>query len=126
MVLQYVDILFANETEAKAFTSKEPEEALNEISKMVDIAVVKIGSKGSIIKKGNETFKVGVIKANSVDTTGAGDLYAAGFIYGLAKGYNLETCGKIGSLLAGNIIEVTGAKLNTHRWENIYKEIAKL
>ena len=57
MIEKYVDILFANEEEAKAFTGKSPEESLHEIAKMVDIAVVKIGSKGSMIKSKNEVLR---------------------------------------------------------------------
>ena len=84
IVKEYVDIVFANEEEAKAFTGKEPREALDAIAEMTDIAVVKIGSKGSMVKRGDKVYTAGVIKANSIDTTGAGDLYAAGFIYGLS------------------------------------------
>ena len=117
IIADHVDIVFANEEEAKSLTGKEPEEALNEISEMCDIAVVKIGSKGSLIKQGNNIYKVGIIKVDSKDTTGAGDLYASGFIYGLLQGYPLDKCGQIGALLSGKVIEVIGARMNEARWE---------
>ena len=117
IISEHVDIVFANEEEAKSLTGKEPEEALHDISEMCDIAVVKIGSKGSMIKQGKNIFTVGIIEANSIDTTGAGDLYASGFIYGLLKGYPLDKCGQIGALLSGKIIEVIGAKMDEARWE---------
>ncbi len=126
IVKEYVDVVFANEEEAKAFTGNEPEEALNELSEMVDVAVVKIGKEGSLIKKGDETLKVGVIKTNSIDTTGAGDLYAAGFIYGMANNESLKYCGKCGAILAGNVIQNFGAKIASDKWENIKSSIKEL
>lgn len=126
LVRQYVDIVFANEEEAKAFTGKNPEEALAEIAKMCDIAVVKVGSKGSWVKKGKEKFLIKSINANCIDTTGAGDLYASGFLFGLTKGYSLNTCGKIGSLLAGNVIEFIGAKIHSDRWLAIKEKVRRI
>ncbi|MFP3859421.1 MAG: adenosine kinase [Bacteroidales bacterium] len=116
----YVDIIFANEEEAKSFTGKEPEDALEILSKQCEIAIVKVGKDGSIIKKGNEKHVIKPIQANPVDTTGAGDAYAAGFLYGLAKEYNLDKCGEIGSILAGKVIEVVGAKMDEKKWQEIY------
>lgn len=126
IVENYVDIVFANEDEAKAFTKRDPEPALHEISKVVSHAVVKIGEKGSMIKCGDQKHKIGVVKANSIDTTGAGDLYAAGFLYGLAKKQPLETCGRIGALLAGKVIEIMGAKMPEERWKVIRSEVKKM
>jgi sugar/nucleoside kinase (ribokinase family) len=123
---KYVDIVFANEEEAKAFTGLKPEEALIELAKVTDIAVVKIGRKGSLIKKGDKIDTVGVNDAKPIDTTGAGDLYAAGFIYGLTKGFSLEKCGQIGAILGGNVIEVIGAKMDEERWEKIRQSIAEI
>lgn len=119
MVADYVDILFANEEEAKAFTGKEPEGALDEIAEMCEIAVVKIGEKGSLIKSNGTTYRSPSIKANCIDTTGAGDLYAAGFLYGLINGKPLDECGRIGGVLGGNVIEVIGAKMKEERWKKI-------
>ncbi len=114
-----VNIVFANEEEAKSFTGKEPRQALEIISRDCEIAIVKVGKNGSMIMKDNEFHEVGIVDANSIDTTGAGDLYASGFLYGLSKGYSLDKCGEIGALLAGNIIEVLGARMEDDRWENI-------
>lgn len=123
---KYVDIVFANEEEAKSFTGMEPEEALTQFAELCDIAVVKIGKHGSLIQKGTEVFKVDSIEANSVDTTGAGDLYAAGFIYGLIKNYSLDKCGKIGSVLAGKTIEVIGPKMDENKWNEVRSLIEKI
>jgi sugar/nucleoside kinase (ribokinase family) len=123
---EYVDIIFANEEEAKAFTNKEPKEALNDFAEICEIAVVKVGSKGSYIKKNDSIIKIGVIDANLVDTTGAGDLYAAGFLYGLANDYDLEKSGNIGAILSGKVIEVIGAQMNDDVWTEIKSQIANL
>jgi len=123
IVRDYVDIVFANEEEARSFTGQEPEAALDTIAEMAEIAVVKIGSKGSYIKTGNQIYSIPPITANCIDTTGAGDLYASGLLYGISKGYSLAVSGRIGSLLAGNVIEVVGAKMDAERWTAIRKEL---
>lgn len=126
IVSDYVDIIFANEEEAKAFTGKEPMEALYQLAEMCEIAVIKVGEEGSIIKRGDEIIKVDTIKVVSKDTTGAGDLYAAGFLYGLCMDESLDRCGAYGSVLAGNVIEVVGPKMNTARWNKINRMISEI
>lgn len=121
-----IDIVFANEEEAKSFTGKEPAEALDEIAGMCEIAIVKVGKQGSLIKQGNNVIKVGTIKANAIDTTGAGDSYAAGFFYGLTHNYDLETCGKIAALVSGKVVEVMGANLPDQQWSTVREEIRKI
>jgi sugar/nucleoside kinase (ribokinase family) len=116
LVKDHVDIVFANEEEAKSFTGLEPEEALHEIARHCQIAIVKVGKKGSYIKHAGEVYNIGVIQAQSIDTTGAGDLYASGFLYGHIKGYSPDICGRIGSILAGSVIEEVGAKLSDKKW----------
>jgi sugar/nucleoside kinase (ribokinase family) len=123
MVEQYVDILFANEEEAKAFTGKEPEEALEELSKVVKLVVVKIGSRGSLIKSGDTIVKVGTEKTKVVDTTGAGDLFAAGFLYGYINNLSLKRAGEIGSMLAAKVIADYGAKINKNDWKEMKSKL---
>ncbi|HYW95202.1 MAG TPA: adenosine kinase [Bacteroidales bacterium] len=118
-----VDIIFANEEEARAFTGLEPEDALDVLCGMCEIAIVKTGSKGSLIGRGQERIAVPALRVNSIDTTGAGDLYAAGFLYGLSRNQPLKTCGETGTILAANVIEVIGAKMKESTWENIRREI---
>lgn len=119
MVNDFVDVVFANEEEAKRFTGKEPEAALHEFAGMCEIAVVKTGPLGSLIKRGEEFHKIGIIPVTSIDTTGAGDLYASGFLYGLVKGLPLNRCGEMGALLAGKVIEVIGPKVEENQWKMI-------
>ncbi len=126
IVSEYVDIVFANEEEARAFTGLGPVDALNEISKKCKIAVVKTGPDGSWIKRGNEVIKVDALKVKAVDTTGAGDLYAAGFLYGFSHGFSLDKCGLFGSILAGKVIEVIGARMPEEKWAEAKKMIQEV
>ena len=82
------------------------------IAGMCDIAVVKIGAKGSYIKSGEEFHHVEACPADVRDATGAGDLYAAGFLYAHALGMPLDVCGKVGSITAGKVVEVIGPKID--------------
>lgn len=124
IIPQYVDIIFANEEEAKALLDTTPEDALSKMAEWVEIAIVKLGENGSWIQKGNEKHFVPALKVNCVDTTGAGDLYASGFLYGLIKGLSLPRCGEIGTILAGNVIQVMGPKMNDAKWAEL-TEIVK-
>ena len=126
LINNYVDIVFANEKEAFALTGMEPEAALHFIAERCQIAVVKVGAKGAFVQRGNEMVTIPPLEADVVDTTGAGDMWAAGFLAGLVKGENLEKCGMMGAIVAKNIIEVVGAKMNDQRWNDIHKAIALL
>lgn len=124
LVGEYVDILFANEDEARAFTGEsDPEKALEIIAGMCEIAIVKIGLGGAHIKCGEEVLHVGVLEAAiRVDTTGAGDFYASGFLAGLCEGLTLRQCGTLGAIAAGKVIEVVGTTFD----ENVWVEILEL
>lgn len=126
LIKDSVDIVFANEEEAYSFTGKSPEGALDKIAEMCELAIVKIGKEGSFIKRGNEKVKINSIKANAVDTTGAGDSYAAGFFFGLTNNLSLEKCGNIAALVSGNVVEVMGANLSDNTWIKINKEIQNI
>ena len=128
LVSEYVDILFANEQEARTFTGEdEPLNALQAISEMCDLAVVKIGTKGALIKQGAEVLHVGIMAAaKRVDTTGAGDYYAAGFLSGMCQGLNLRQCGTIGAIAAGKVIEVVGTTFGEDAWNEIFNLATKV
>lgn len=120
MVRNYVDIVFANEEEAQAYTGEsDPEKALLKLASETKIAVVKVGKKGSLIRHQNETFTIKINPEKGVDTTGAGDLYAAGFLHGYIQDMPMTVCGELGSLLAGNVIKVIGAKISQEDWQKI-------
>lgn len=128
LVGNFVDIVFANEDEARVFSGEEePINALQYISELCELAVVKIGMKGAIIKQGEQVVHVGIMKAaKRVDTTGAGDFYAAGFLYGLTEGLDLRQCGTIGAVTAGKVIEVVGTTLADEAWDDIRQYINRV
>ena len=126
LVENYVDIVFANETEAKAFTKKEPQEAIVELANLCKIAVVKVGKAGSMIKSGNEYHFIEPWPAKPIDATGAGDTYAAGFLYAHSLGLPLKVCGEIGSIIAAKVVEVIGTKIDIPRWRDAKEEIRAL
>ena len=127
IVDNYVDIVFANETESKAFTKLEdPEEALEEISRHCKVAVVKIGRDGSWVKSGDEKHFIPIWPADPVDATGAGDTYAAGFLYAHSLGKDLKVCGEVGSIIAAKVVEVIGTKIDIPRWREAKIQIREL
>jgi sugar/nucleoside kinase (ribokinase family) len=126
LIRDYVDILMANESEAEALTQLNGDRALDAMADMAEVAVLKMGKDGSKVKLGSEKYKIGIEKVNSVDTTGAGDLYAAGFLYGYCHGQSIEACGKIGSILGGHITEVIGAKMDEQKWEIVKEKVSKV
>ena len=127
IVDKYVDIVFANETESKAFTKlADPRDALLEISRHCRIAVVKVGKDGSWVRSGDEENFIAPWPANPLDATGAGDTYAAGFLYAHALGMPLKVCGEVGSIIAAKVVEVIGTKIDIPRWRDAKKEIREL
>ena len=128
LVTDCVDIVFANEDEAKAFTCEaEPLNALQMISGMCELAVVKIGIRGALIKQGDEVVHVGIMAAaKRVDTTGAGDFYAAGFLAGLCDGLSRRQCGTIGAITAGKVIEVVGTAYGGDAWKDNCRMVNKV
>lgn len=122
---EMVDIVFANEEEAQALLGVDTNKALDILGEYVEIAIVKVGAKGSYIKKGLESVFVPANIVDCIDTTGAGDLYAAGFIYGLIKGLSLKESGEIGTLLAGSVITQVGSKMDDLKWKELLEQIKK-
>ncbi|MCP4133466.1 MAG: adenosine kinase [bacterium] len=112
VVRDYADIIFVNEEEAKAFTGKEEENALDELAAQCTVAVVKLGSHGSLIKTEGETTRIPIYETNVVNTNGAGDMYASGVLYGLASGFPIEKCGKLGSYASSLVVGQVEARLS--------------
>ena len=110
-----IDILFANEEELKSLYQVDYfDDAMQKVRGHCEIAALTRGARGSVVLRGEELHVVDAeVPDKLVDTTGAGDLYAAGFLYGLAHGHDLATCGRIGSIAAGEIISHFGARPET-------------
>ena len=77
-------------------------------------------------KKAGKIYRAGVIPAKAIDTTGAGDLYASGFIFGYAQNLAIDVCCRYGALTSGNVVEVLGAKMPEDRWKKIIDEIKRI
>ena len=107
-----VDILFANEAEICAlYETADFAAAAAQLKGRVEIAALTRSAEGSLVLAAGEAYPVAAAPvARVVDTTGAGDLYAAGFLYGLTRGFALPTCGRVGSLCAAEIISHMGAR----------------
>ena len=118
----YVDIIFANEEEAKEFTGVEQVEALHKLSEDCPVAIVKVGKDGSYIKMDGEVTAIAPVDATRIDTTGAGDIYASGFLYGLVNNYGALKSGNLASYLSARLIEYVGAKLPDEEWQKLKKE----
>jgi sugar/nucleoside kinase (ribokinase family) len=104
------DIVFANESEALKFTGFQEEKALENLGSRTSFAVVKLGPRGSLIKTGNKNFVIPPYNVDVVNTNGAGDMYAAGVLYGLTNGIDPEKSGKIGSYAASLVVASPGAR----------------
>ena len=127
LVKKHIDILFANEIEANKLCQTENfDESIKEISEITEIAAITRSEKGAEICNGKEVVKIepkifGEVK----DTTGAGDLFAAGFLYGLTKKFSILKSGNIASITAGEIISHFGARPKTNLAYLIQKELTE-
>ena len=112
MVERCTDILFANAAELKAlYRTDDLDEALAAVQGQVDIASVTLSAEGAVMVTPDRITDIPVEPVDEVvDRTGAGDLYAAGVLYGLARGYDLERCGRLGSLAAAEVISHVGTR----------------
>ncbi len=122
----YVDIVFANEEEAHALIGpgENDEDMARYLAGLCDIAVLKIGARGSYIGRNDTVYKIDPIPVEQViDTTGAGDLWAAGFLYGWSRQRDLTDCGRIGSIFGAAAVQQQGSVLPESVWEEMLTQI---
>lgn len=121
LIRDHVDILIANEDEAGAYCGDmEERAAIMKMAAHVDIAVLKRGPRGSLICQGGRIISVDPMgDGTAVDTTGAGDLWASGFLFGLVSGFSLEKSGRIASACGYEVCRVVGAKIPEDGWRRI-------
>lgn len=117
-----IGVLFANEEEARSFTNLEPEEALKALAPLAEVVVVKIGGRGALVKRGEEEVHVPALPVKPIDTTGAGDLFASGFLYALGNGSSLEEAAQLGTRCAAAVISVVGARPDSSFWATAKEE----
>jgi sugar/nucleoside kinase (ribokinase family) len=111
-IIPSTDILFANEEELEALVGARDDEAALDLAEEIDIICLKRGMKGSTIFSDGEKFSIPCYSVKVVDTTGAGDFYAAGVLFGLSNGKTVEEAGQIGAKLAGKVVGQFGATLH--------------
>ncbi len=121
LIKEFVDILIANEDEALAYTGLTDEiSAAKDLALDVKLAVLKTGARGSLIASSDEVLSIPPLPVDSVvDTTGAGDLWAAGFLFGLVNNFTLEKCGALGSACGSEVCQILGATIPQTGWDQI-------
>ncbi|NOZ80693.1 MAG: adenosine kinase [DPANN group archaeon] len=119
IIANHVDILFLNEEEAAELTGKLYSEAAQELGRLADIVIVKIGKQGSLIFHDDRIMKIKGVTTDAVDTTGAGDMYAAGFLYGHTHGLSLGKSGAIASMASAKVVENIGARIDIDLQEEV-------
>jgi sugar/nucleoside kinase (ribokinase family) len=123
LLREYVTTVFANEDEASAFAGGKGEEAgLEALSKIVPVTCVKLGVRGAIIRSGGKNVRVSAHVVKAVDTTGAGDLWAAGYLYGRLTGAGFATAGDFGARTSSAVVQVTGAVIPESEWTRLRRE----
>ncbi len=124
---EYIDLVFANEDEAKAFAQdsiSKPEAHAELLAKYVDVAAVKVGKDGAWIAADGKVVHTQAIQGiNAVDTTGAGDYWAAGFLFGRLRGRTPEVCAHYGALLGAAVVSTIGAKLPAETWNALRDKV---
>lgn len=123
---EYVDILFANEEEAEAYTGLLPDEAMKAIMKEVEYSVITIGKEGAWVGRKGEMVHVPALNLTPIDTTGAGDNFAAGFLFGYSQNASLKQSAEIGAVMAAHVVETVGPQIPHDRKQQIKLKVAEI
>lgn len=118
-----IDVVFANEDEARELTGLPPEEACRFLKKKCPVVVILTGKEGCWVGAGDEMHQVAPPSVAVVDTTGAGDLFSSGFLYGYLHGMPLQRCAELGNLLGSTCIQSIGAEIPEEKWLEIEEKI---
>jgi sugar/nucleoside kinase (ribokinase family) len=122
-IKEYVDIVFANEEEAKALTGMEPMFACRYLGSLCDTAIVTMGDKGGWVKKGKEQYYFPALPIEVKDTTGAGDYFASGFLLGVLQGKTVDLCAWLGSYMASQVVREIGTDIPLKTWREINEKV---
>lgn len=112
IIKEYADIVFTNREEARMLFDGPAEDAAQSIAEAGAIAVVKLGAEGALVQKGSNVHKIAPVTTSVVDTTAAGDMFAAGFLYGVLSDHDLDSCGSLAATLASDVISRIGATVS--------------
>lgn len=119
IIAEFSDVVFTNKEESRMLFDSTPEKAAEEIARTGAIAVVKLGGDGALVQKGDRQHRIAPVKTTVVDTTAAGDMFAAGFLYGLLSDCDLETCGRMAATLASDVISRVGATVSQQALDTV-------
>ena len=110
IIKEYADVVIANEEEARFLTGKDTEAGIRELKKICSSVIITLGKNGSVAADSKKTHHMAAFRATVVDTTGAGDMYAAGVLYGLSRNMELRDCAQLGNLMASWIVTQVGVR----------------
>jgi sugar/nucleoside kinase (ribokinase family) len=116
LISRYVDILFANEEEIQALTSLSPEKACEVLRDLSRVAIVLMGKQGCLIGNREQMMHCPALEVEVLDTTGAGDLFASGFLHGYLRGLPIEECARLGVLTSSMVVQSLGAEISPTGW----------
>jgi sugar/nucleoside kinase (ribokinase family) len=124
---RYVDMVFANEDECQAFCgTHDPETACQALATHCDLVAVKHGADGAWVYQNGEMVHAPATRVDAIDTTGAGDLWAAGFLHAHYQGLSPEACGRAGAILGAEVVQILGARIPTETWPQVRATISTL
>ncbi len=119
LLAKHVDIVFANADETKALTHLPPEQGIDVLKELCEIAIVTLGAEGCWVASKSKKIHCPAFSAIPLDTTGAGDLFAAGFLHGYLKDKDLAECARFGALAAAEVVQVFGAEISPTAWQKL-------
>lgn len=123
LLSEYADVVFANEDEAHALTGADPENACRQMAQRCQTVIVMTGKKGCWVGRRSAVVHCPAFPVEPVDTTGAGDLFASGFLHGYLSEKPVEECARWGALTARAVVLVVGAEIPESDWEKVKKEM---
>lgn len=123
LLKNYVDIVFANDLEAKMLMDTDAKEACAAMAKLCPTAVVSLNKEGCWVAQRHELQHCPAYPVDAIDTTGAGDLFASGFLYGYLANKPLSTCAHYGALLGAAVVQVEGAEIPEERWKQLQQDM---
>lgn len=125
LLTRYVDVVFANREEVQVLTQLNPVKGCQVLRDLCDTVVVLMGDEGCLVGKKERQIYYPAFPVEAVDTTGAGDLFASGFLHGYLQGRSLEECAHFGALLGAAVVQSFGAHIPEQEWETIKRRLAE-
>ncbi|MCB1181388.1 MAG: adenosine kinase [Chlamydiia bacterium] len=120
---EYIDIVFSNDDECMALWGESGEIACDHLANLCEVGLVLMGEKGAWVRKGGHKAHCPAYPVKPVDTTGAGDLFASGFLHAYLKGLSLEECAHYGAIAGRAVVQIMGAQISEEGWKAIYRKL---